>query len=96
MNDSAIAIYENGMLRLLAPLPLPEQSRVLVHVQPAPSLTAAAEHGLQVHQALVAAGLSLPSADLLGAFQGRLSRKVGLFPVGKSLSQLIIDEREER
>jgi hypothetical protein len=34
MNRTGIAIYEDGVLRLLTPLGLPEHTRVRVHVEP--------------------------------------------------------------
>ena len=99
MNSTVIAVYEKGVLRPLAPLALPEQARVQIHIQPTVSAEAAA-HRRQVREALVIAGLSLPTPEipppsgLLSA--ERRDELAHLFSAGRPLSELIIEEREER
>ncbi len=99
MNDAVIAIYEKGVLRPLAPLALPEQTRVRVLVQPiAPA--DAAMHRHQVRETLVAAGLSLLTPDMpLPAEPLSTERREELarrFSGGRPLAELIIEEREGR
>jgi predicted DNA-binding antitoxin AbrB/MazE fold protein len=99
MNHQVMAIYENGVLRPLVPLRLPEHTRVQVYVQPAPASPNVNVHRQRVHEALVAAGLSLslpdlPAASLLSA--ERREELARLFSAGRPLSELIIEEREGR
>lgn len=100
MNGAVTAIYENGVLRLLTPLTLPEHTRVRVRVERILEPTDAAAHRRRIHEALVAAGLSLPapykspSSDLLSA--ERREELARLFSTGRPLSELIIEERNER
>ena len=63
MNNQITAIYENGVLRPLTPLMLPEHTRVQVYVQPSPAPPNMNAHRQRVHEALVAAGLSLPLSE---------------------------------
>jgi predicted DNA-binding antitoxin AbrB/MazE fold protein len=101
MNHQVMAIYENGVLRPLVPLGLPEHTRVQVYVQPAAaSLSNVDAHRQQVHEALIAAGLSLPlsepstvTSSLSAERREELAR---LFSTGRPLSELIIEEREGR
>jgi predicted DNA-binding antitoxin AbrB/MazE fold protein len=94
------AIYENGVLRPLSPLSLPEHTRVQIQVQSEPRQDNAAEHRRRLHEVLVAAGLSLPTppdmpnAQLLSAERREELAKI----LGDSgpLSDLIIEEREGR
>jgi predicted DNA-binding antitoxin AbrB/MazE fold protein len=97
---TVMAIYENGVLHPLTPLALPERTRVQIHVQQVSAPTDAAEHRRQVHEALVAAGLSLPassspsvSSPISAERREELAR---LFAAGRPLSELIVEEREGR
>lgn len=99
INNPISAIYENGVLRLLTPLALPEQTQVQVYVQPLSASPEAAVHRRRVREALMAAGLSLPLS--LSPVSGALSAErraelARLFGVGQPLSELIIEEREGR
>lgn len=102
MNSTVMvmAIYENGVLRPLTPLALPEHTRVQVHVRPVLAPTDAAEHRRQVREALVEAGLSLPSPPPPPASSPisaeRREELARLFAAGRPLSELIIEEREGR
>ncbi len=94
------AIYENGILRPLTPLALPEHARVQIQVQQVSTLAEAAAHRRRTQEALIAAGLSLPDARPLPV-TGSLSaeQRVELarrFSIGRPLSELIIEEREGR
>lgn len=100
MNNPITAIYENGVLRPLTPLELPEHTQVQVYVQPVPAPTEAQEHRRQVREALAAAGLSLPpphahpAAQPLSAEQrAALARR---FSAERPLSDLIVEDREGR
>jgi len=45
MTTTVEAIYENGMLKLPAPLPLPEKAHVTVTIQSEPATSSDAERG---------------------------------------------------
>lgn len=99
MNNPVLAIYEKGVLRLLTPLSLPEQTQVQVYVQPQSTLPEAIAHRRQVHEILLAAGLSLPSSlpptsSSLSA--ERRAELAQLFATGRPLSELILEERAGR
>lgn len=100
MNSTVMAIYENGVLRPLAPLALPEHARVQIQVRQVLTPTDAAVHRRQVREALVAAGLSLPSPPPPPASspisEERREELARLFAAGRPLSELIIEEREGR
>ena len=98
MNSTIIAIYENGVLRPLTPLALPEHARVQVHVEQVLAPTDVAQNRRRVHEALVAAGLSLPTPDIPPVSSPlsaeRREELARLFAAGRPLSELIIEERE--
>ncbi len=88
------AIYEDGILRPLAPLALPEHTQVQVSVRVVAG-TSVLEHQQQVDEALVRAGLMLPAsapphlpAPLSPLRREELARR---FAVGQPLSELIAD-----
>jgi len=98
MREQVEAIYQNGILRPLTPLSLPENTRVEVTVQSIPSNGNLQRQHQAVRQALVTAGLSLsilepiePLSELLITRREELAR---LFSVGKPLSEVILEERE--
>lgn len=87
------AIYENGILRPLTPVALPEQSRVQIRVERLVPLAEALEHRRLVREALIAAGLSLPVTPLPAArpiSDERRSELAQRFAAGCPLSELII------
>lgn len=92
------AIYENGVLRLLAPLALPEHTEVQVYVQMPPADNI--EHHRRVRAALHQAGLSLAAADALQSqdpISPQLREELArLFATGQPLSETIIEERSGR
>ncbi|HEY4690128.1 MAG TPA: antitoxin family protein [Anaerolineae bacterium] len=94
------AIYENGVLRPLTPLALPEHTRVQIQVQPVPAPSDAAVYRRRVREALVAAGLSVPDPQPLPATPSlspeRRAELARRFSTGRPLSEWIIAEREGR
>lgn len=63
MAQRITVIYEGGVLRPLSPLGLPEHSQVEIDIHQVSSATDSAAHRDQVKQALVNAGLSLPTIN---------------------------------
>jgi predicted DNA-binding antitoxin AbrB/MazE fold protein len=99
MATTVSAIYEDGVLRLLAPLPLPEHTPVEVTVDlPSPSSQRDARD--RIRAALVVAGLSQPASEpwagpppLSAEERAALAQQI---PAGRPLSQIIDEEREGR
>lgn len=98
MNTVVTAVYEQGVLRLLQPLTLPEHARVRIQVLEA-------EHGEGMDEAsraedvLVAAGLIkplYPPLDLPQISEKRLAEVADRYAVGGPLSEVIIAERDGR
>lgn len=94
------AIYENGVLRPLTPLELPEHTQVQLSVLPLPTPDDAQEHRRRVQEVLVAAGLRQPIStslrtprSLSDEERAELARR---FSADRPLSELIIEEREGR
>ena len=100
MAQRITAIYEDGVLRPLSPLELPEHSQVEIDIHQVASATDSPAHRDQINQALVRAGLSLPSIDTTApATQLSPERReelARLFSVGASVSELISEDREGR
>ena len=96
MTAHAMAVYEDGVLRLLTPVALPERARVRVQI-----LTEE-ETEDEVHQAeaaLIAAGLvkpMSPSSTCPTVSKSRRAELARLYAVGGPLSQGIIAERDVR
>lgn len=99
MTHTITAIYENGVLRPLEPLDLPEHARVHIAIEPAP-INAAVEHHRRVDAVLIAAGLMLPrpdpDPDLKPLSEVERERLANLFAGDRPLSEDIIAEREGR
>jgi predicted DNA-binding antitoxin AbrB/MazE fold protein len=100
MNQTIMAIYENGVLRPLTPLALPDRTEDQIRVEAASEHPDADTYRRQVDTALIAAGLKLPraSADLIhppltDADRDALSRHI---PAGRPLSAIILEERDGR
>ena len=101
MAQRVTAIYEYGVLRPLSPLELPEHSQVEIDIHEVSSATDHLAHRDQVNQALVKAGLSLPSIDTTARSATQLSPErreelARLFSVGGPISELISEDREGR
>lgn len=99
MATTVTAIYEDGVLRLLAPLPLPEHTPVEVTVELLPGSSQGHAHD-RIRAALVAAGLSQPSTapwagppPLAPEERAALAQQI---PAGQPLSEIIDEEREGR
>jgi len=97
MAEVIIAIYENGLLRPLVPLPLKEHQKVRLQVLPEPPVD---EETSQVMQTLVEAGvLARPPGSLEANPLSELERQQLADQLGaaspKSLSDIIIEERGE-
>jgi predicted DNA-binding antitoxin AbrB/MazE fold protein len=101
MRQRITAIYEDGVLRPLSPLELPEHSQVEIDIYQVSSARDLPAHRDQVNQALVKAGLSLPSINTTAPAATLLSPKrreelARLFSVGGPVSKLIGEDRESR
>ena len=97
MSQSIIAIYENGVLRPLLPMPFPEHSRLRIQVQQV--LPKTTEHRQQVQAALTTAGLSQPASNAPSSTRLSPERRAALaqiFAAGQPLSEVILQEREGR
>ena len=99
MATTITAIYEDGVLRLLAPLPLPEHTSVEVTVAMPPEAVEG-DPRQRIRAALVAAGLSRPPATpwagpppLSAEERAALAQQVA---AGRPLSEIIDEEREGR
>ena len=94
MAQRVTAIYEDGVLRPLSPLELPEHGQVEIDIHQVNSATDRPVHRDQVNQAMVKTGLSLPSIDITAPAATPLSPKrreelARLFSVGGPISELI-------
>src|SRR5262245_60541191 len=101
MSQRFKAIYENGVLRPLGPLDLPEHSEVEIRLQRIDVSEIDAEHRIKTRQALIDAGLSLPpsgdeSANSEPITLERREELSRLFSSEKPLSDLISEDREGR
>jgi predicted DNA-binding antitoxin AbrB/MazE fold protein len=99
MTETVTAVYEHGVLRPLAPLHLPEHRQVEIEVRTFPSMDAHARRE-QVRAALDAAGILAPVAPpgalpLNEAERAALAEQL-VVPGATPLSQIIIEDREER
>ncbi len=96
MNTEATAIYENGVLRLLTPVSLPEQARVRL------AILSEEEPGSDLRRAeaaLIAAGLVRPTSpepELKPVSRARRAELARLYAAGGPLSEVIIAERDDR
>ncbi len=77
-SKAVIAVYEDGVLRLLAPLPLPEHTRVRVHVEPV-SQESVARVDQEAQATDTDAGVD-PWFDLIGAYRSPFSLIDGIPP----------------
>lgn len=94
-DTTATAIYEQGMLRLLNPLPLPEHTRVKLVIRQID----ADDDLRRAEQVLAATGLvTSPSAapDWAPGSELRLAETAARYAVGGPLSEVIIAERDAR
>ena len=96
MGTEAVAIYENGVLRLLTPISLPEHARVRL------AILSEEEPEDELHRAraaLIAAGLIRPESPQVApaaVSQVRRAELARLYAAGGPLSEVIIAERDGR
>lgn len=96
MSTEINAIYENGLLRLLSPVSLPERAQVRVRILTAENVDDELE---RAEAALITAGLVKPKTipegldPIPAARRAELAR---LYAVGGPLSKQIIAERDAR
>ena len=96
MSTEVNAIYESGILRLLAPVSLPERARVRVRIL---TEEQADDELDRAEAALIAAGIVKPKVSteepqpIPAARRAELAH---LYAVGGPLSEQIIDERDAR
>jgi len=96
MTNEATAIYENGVLRLLTPVSLPENARVRIQI-----LAEEESHDelRRADEALIAAGLVKPApaaTDTVHVSRARRAELNRLYATGGPLSAVIIRERDAR
>jgi predicted DNA-binding antitoxin AbrB/MazE fold protein len=102
METTLTAIYENGVLRPLTPLTLPEHAEVEISIRThMPDAAEAEIHRRRVREALVAAGLMLTRGAISATTEGLLSEDARhalaqQIPAGRPLSEIIREEREGR
>lgn len=97
MMKTVAAVYEQGVLRLLTPLPIPEQTRVQVQI--VGQLPGADEERQRVRHALVEAGVirpRLPAEPDQPVSAAELVAAVEALAIAGPLSDLIIAERKGR
>lgn len=90
-----VVIYEQGVVRPLTPISLPEQTRVRVQIlgEDAPS-----DELRRAEAALVAAGLLRPSPHSVSksVSPARRAELARLYAKGGALSDIVIAERDDR
>ena len=96
MSTEAKAIYEDGVLRLLTPVALPDRTQVRIQILSEQE----ADYELErAEAALVAAGLVKPKKvpeGLESISSARRAELARLYAVGGPLSESIIAERDAR
>ncbi len=100
MTKTITAVYEHGVLRPLTPLDLPEHSQVEINVRTIPGAPDADARREQVRAALESAGILAPVAPaavppLREPERAALAEHLAV-PGATPLSQIIIEDREER
>ena len=96
MSTQATAIYEEGVLRLLTPVSLPERARVRIQILTEEELE---DDVHRAEAALIAAGLvkpPKPPVELKTVSQARRAELARLYAAGGPLSEVIIAERDAR
>jgi predicted DNA-binding antitoxin AbrB/MazE fold protein len=96
MSTEAMAIYENGVLRLLTPVSFPEQARVRLTIL---TEEEAGDELRRAEAALIAAGLVKPASGQVGletVSRDRRAELARLYATGGPLSEVIIAERDGR
>jgi len=97
MTETIVAIYEQGVLRPLAPLLLPERTHVQIQI--IAQTPSAQEERQQVRQALLDAGVIRPrplDEPIQAVSEALLAEAANALAAAGPLSELIIAEREGR
>lgn len=97
MSETIAAIYEQGMLRPLTPLLLPERTRVQIQI--IAQSPAVQDERQRVRQALLDAGIIQPrpvAESVQPVSEARLAEAAESLAAAGSLSELVIAEREGR
>jgi len=97
MSETIVTIYEQGVLRPLKPLSLPENTQVRIQIV-APTLPAKEER-LRVRKALLDAGVIRPrqvTEPIQPVSEAELEKAAQALAAAGPLSELIMAEREER
>jgi len=97
MKETIAAIYEQGVLRPLTPLALPERTHVQIQI--VALIPAVQEEHHQVRQALLDAGvirLRPPTGPIPLVSEAQLAAAANALAAAGPLSELIIAEREGR
>jgi predicted DNA-binding antitoxin AbrB/MazE fold protein len=100
MSQTVTAVYEKGVLRPLAALMLPESAQVEIHIERIWIQVAPTAEQQRVHEMLKAVGLVQGNIVALDApeplSEERQTELAKLLAVGKPLSEMILEEREDR
>lgn len=101
MAQRITAVYEEGVLRPVSPLELPEHSKVEIDILQIASDEPANSHRDQISRALVDAGLSLPFTGATATTETPISKDrreelARLFSFTRPISDLISEDREGR
>lgn len=94
MSETITAIYEQGILRPLLPLSIPEHTRVQIQI-----VIPAKDAKRQVRQALLDAGIIQPHSPtevIPPVSEKQLAATANALAMAGPLSDLIIEEREAR
>lgn len=97
MSETIAAIYEQGVLRPLTPLLLPERTRVQIQI--IAQTPATQEERQQVRQALLEAGIIQPrppAQPVQPVSETRLVEAANALAAAGPLSELVMAEREGR
>jgi len=97
LNETITAIYEQGVLRPLTPLALPEHTRIQIQIVAQPTVVQEERH--RVRQALLAAGIIQPRPPVepvQPVSEAQLTEAANALAVAGPLSELVIAEREGR
>ncbi|MEO7913619.1 MAG: antitoxin family protein [Roseiflexaceae bacterium] len=96
MSEIIHAVYEQGVLRPLTPLHLPEHTHVQISIDP---ISNAEEERQRVRQALIAGGIirpQLPATPIQPVSEEALAAAAQSLANAGSLSELIVAERDGR
>jgi predicted DNA-binding antitoxin AbrB/MazE fold protein len=99
MSETITVIYEQGVLRPLLPLSLPEHVPVQIQIVTPPADSARDEERHRVRQVLLSAGIiqpPAPTSEVPSVSEAQLTDAAEALAAAGPLSELIIEEREAR